>query len=95
MSIYISPLSKCVTVNVVSSLLKDVNPVCSFEDLDQRSSDNVGIDPPQSFLLCISENWDKQQKQLTVGLVVSLCSMCLCNVDFKRKKVNRVRGRWL
>lgn len=48
---------------------EDVNPVCSFEDLDQRSSDNVGIDPPQSFLLCISENWDKQQKQLTVGLV--------------------------
>lgn len=47
---------------------EDVNPVCRFEDT-QESNDDIGIDPPHSFLLCISESWDKQHKQLTVGLV--------------------------
>uniref|UniRef100_A0A8C6TEU2 DNA mismatch repair protein MSH3 n=1 Tax=Neogobius melanostomus TaxID=47308 RepID=A0A8C6TEU2_9GOBI len=47
---------------------EDVNPVCRFEDI-QQSCDDIGMDPPHSFLLCISENWDKQHKQLTVGLV--------------------------
>uniref|UniRef100_A0A3Q2ZJT0 DNA mismatch repair protein MSH3 n=1 Tax=Kryptolebias marmoratus TaxID=37003 RepID=A0A3Q2ZJT0_KRYMA len=31
---------------------------------------DVVLDPPESFLLCISENWDKLKKQLTVGLAV-------------------------
>lgn len=47
---------------------EDVNPVCRFEDI-QESCDDVGMDPPHSFLLCISESWDKQHKQLTIGLV--------------------------
>lgn len=47
---------------------EDVNPVCRFEDI-QESCDDIGMDPPHSFLLCISESWDKQHKQLTVGLV--------------------------
>lgn len=47
---------------------EDVNPVCKVEDL-QESGDDIEIDPPQSFLLCISESWDKKQKHLTVGLV--------------------------
>uniref|UniRef100_A0A3B3ZH75 DNA mismatch repair protein MSH3 n=1 Tax=Periophthalmus magnuspinnatus TaxID=409849 RepID=A0A3B3ZH75_9GOBI len=48
---------------------EDVNPMCKFEDIPQGCSDGAGMDPPHSFLLCISENWDKQHKQLIVGLV--------------------------
>ncbi|XP_068422970.1 DNA mismatch repair protein Msh3 [Clinocottus analis] len=38
---------------------EDVNPLCS--DVEGLS--------PDSFLLCVSENWDKTRKHLTVGLV--------------------------
>ncbi|XP_055017861.1 DNA mismatch repair protein Msh3 isoform X2 [Boleophthalmus pectinirostris] len=48
---------------------EDVNPVCKIEDIPEVCSDGPSMDPPHSFLLCISENWDKQHKQLTVGLV--------------------------
>lgn len=47
---------------------EDVNPVCKFEGI-QENCDDTGMDPPHSFLLCISESWDKRHKQLTVGLV--------------------------
>lgn len=50
----------------------DVNPVCRLGDVEEGSSSDVVLDPPENFLLCISETWDKPRKQLTVGLVVSL-----------------------
>lgn len=40
--------------------------------MEEGGCGDVGSDPPDSFLLCISENWDKPKKQLTVGLVVSV-----------------------
>ncbi|KAM3611235.1 uncharacterized protein V6R79_015340 [Siganus canaliculatus] len=48
---------------------EDVNPVCRLGDVEEGACGDVVSDPPDSFLLCISENWDKQKKQLTVGLV--------------------------
>ncbi|XP_044052269.1 DNA mismatch repair protein Msh3 isoform X2 [Siniperca chuatsi] len=48
---------------------EDVNPVCRLGDVDEGGSGDVVLDPPDSFLLCISENWDKLKKLLTVGLV--------------------------
>ncbi|XP_040899209.1 DNA mismatch repair protein Msh3 isoform X3 [Toxotes jaculatrix] len=48
---------------------EDVNPVCRLGDVEEGTCGNVVLDPPESFLLCISENWDKLKKQLTVGLV--------------------------
>lgn len=48
---------------------EDVNPVCRLGDVEEGGCDDVVSDPPDSFLLCISENWDKLKKQLTVGLV--------------------------
>uniref|UniRef100_A0A7N8Y9C2 DNA mismatch repair protein MSH3 n=1 Tax=Mastacembelus armatus TaxID=205130 RepID=A0A7N8Y9C2_9TELE len=49
---------------------EDVNPVCRLGDVEEGGSGDVVLDPPDSFLLCISENWDKLRKQLTVGLAV-------------------------
>lgn len=49
-----------------------MNPVCRLRDGEDGSSGDVVPDPPESFLLCVSETWDKLKKQLTVGLVVSL-----------------------
>uniref|UniRef100_A0A3Q3MEC9 DNA mismatch repair protein MSH3 n=1 Tax=Labrus bergylta TaxID=56723 RepID=A0A3Q3MEC9_9LABR len=49
---------------------EDVNPVCRLGEGEQGACGDVVSDPPDSFLLCISENWDKLKKQLTVGLVV-------------------------
>ncbi|KAG7281483.1 hypothetical protein CRUP_012426, partial [Coryphaenoides rupestris] len=43
----------------------DVNPLCGLGE----AQDDRGLDPPDSYLLCISENWDKLGKQLTIGLV--------------------------
>lgn len=57
--------------------LKDVNPVCRLGDVEEGGCDDVVSDPPDSFLLCISENWDKLKKQLTVGLVVSFISQSI------------------
>ncbi|KAM9744377.1 DNA mismatch repair protein Msh3 isoform 1-T1 [Menidia menidia] len=48
---------------------EDVNPVCRLEDVEEGGCGDVVADPPDSYLLCISESWDKQRKQLTVGLV--------------------------
>ncbi|KAI3372025.1 hypothetical protein L3Q82_006895 [Scortum barcoo] len=48
---------------------EDVNPVCRLGGVDEGVCGDVVSDPPDSFLLCISENWDKLKKQLTVGLV--------------------------
>ncbi|XP_028434901.1 DNA mismatch repair protein Msh3 isoform X2 [Perca flavescens] len=48
---------------------EDVNPVCRLGDVEEGGCGDVVLDPPDSFLLCISESWDKLKKQLTVGLV--------------------------
>ncbi|XP_029018199.1 DNA mismatch repair protein Msh3 isoform X2 [Betta splendens] len=48
---------------------EDVNPVCRLLDVGDEDREDVVLDPLDSFLLCISENWDKFKKQLTVGLV--------------------------
>ncbi|KAK1891973.1 DNA mismatch repair protein Msh3 [Dissostichus eleginoides] len=48
---------------------EDVNPVCSLGAVEGGVCGDVVSDPPDSFLLCISESWDKVKKQLTVGLV--------------------------
>ncbi|XP_056134505.1 DNA mismatch repair protein Msh3 [Lampris incognitus] len=48
---------------------EDVNPVCSLGNVEDGGGDDVVSDPPDSYLLCVSENWDKLRKQLTVGLV--------------------------
>ncbi|XP_015245692.1 PREDICTED: DNA mismatch repair protein Msh3 [Cyprinodon variegatus] len=48
---------------------EDVNPVCGVADTEEGGSADVVLDPPDSFLLCISENWDKLKKQLSVGVV--------------------------
>ncbi|KAM8886774.1 DNA mismatch repair protein Msh3 isoform 2-T2 [Spinachia spinachia] len=48
---------------------EDVNPICRRGDVEEGCCGDVVSDPPDSFLLCISENWDKPKKQLTVGLV--------------------------
>lgn len=56
----------------IYSFFLDVNPVCRLADVGEGSSSSEALlDPPESFLLCISETWDKVRKQLTVGLVVS------------------------
>ncbi|KAK2837821.1 hypothetical protein Q5P01_015033 [Channa striata] len=48
---------------------EDVNPVCRLQDVEEGGNGDVALDPPDSFLLCISEKWDKLKKHLTVGLV--------------------------
>uniref|UniRef100_A0A8B9H1I2 DNA mismatch repair protein MSH3 n=1 Tax=Astyanax mexicanus TaxID=7994 RepID=A0A8B9H1I2_ASTMX len=47
---------------------EDVNPLLKLGDLEQ--AEDVVQDPPTSYLMCVSENWDKLSKELTVGLVV-------------------------
>lgn len=48
---------------------EDVNPVSRLGDAAEGACGDVVPDPPDSFLLCVSENWDEPKKQLTVGLV--------------------------
>ncbi|XP_066511228.1 DNA mismatch repair protein Msh3 isoform X2 [Hoplias malabaricus] len=47
---------------------EDVNPLLTLGDLEQ--AEDVVQDTPNSYLMCVSENWDKQSKELTMGLVV-------------------------
>uniref|UniRef100_A0A665T7W0 DNA mismatch repair protein MSH3 n=1 Tax=Echeneis naucrates TaxID=173247 RepID=A0A665T7W0_ECHNA len=49
---------------------EDVNPVCKLQDVEEGVCGDVVLDPPDSFLLCISESWNKLKKELTIGLVV-------------------------
>lgn len=65
----------CFSESEVGSLtvvFLDVNSVVRLDDVKEGGCADVVPDPPGSFLLCISENWDKLRRQLTVGLVVSL-----------------------
>uniref|UniRef100_A0A673X819 DNA mismatch repair protein MSH3 n=1 Tax=Salmo trutta TaxID=8032 RepID=A0A673X819_SALTR len=48
---------------------EDVNPVHSLVDVEEGECDDVVTDPPESYLLCLSETWDKHRKQLIIGLV--------------------------
>ncbi|MEQ2277224.1 hypothetical protein XENORESO_021981, partial [Xenotaenia resolanae] len=48
---------------------EDVNPVCRVADLEEGGCADVVSDPPDSFLLCISESWDKLKKHLSMGVV--------------------------
>uniref|UniRef100_A0A665SZ71 DNA mismatch repair protein MSH3 n=1 Tax=Echeneis naucrates TaxID=173247 RepID=A0A665SZ71_ECHNA len=48
---------------------EDVNPVCKLQDVEEGVCGDVVLDPPDSFLLCISESWNKLKKELTIGLV--------------------------
>lgn len=61
----------CLGDDLDEVLFSDVNPVCGVADTEEGGSADVVLDPPDSFLLCISENWDKLKKQLSVGVVVS------------------------
>ncbi|XP_061585427.1 DNA mismatch repair protein Msh3 isoform X2 [Cololabis saira] len=49
---------------------EDVNPICRLPGVEEGGCGDVAVEPPDSFLLCISESWDKPKKQLTLGLVV-------------------------
>ncbi|KAG7240038.1 hypothetical protein INR49_028041 [Caranx melampygus] len=53
----------------LSALYTKCKPVGRLEDAEEGVCGDVAVDPPDSFLLCISENWDKVKTQLTVGLV--------------------------
>lgn len=57
------------TVHGVFYLVSDVNPLLSLGDLEE--AEDVVQDTPNSYLMCVSENWDKQSKELTIGLVVN------------------------
>lgn len=70
--VYVYPLNSIHVWFWILDGFSDVNSVVRLEDVEEGSCADVLLDPPENFLLCISENWDKLKKQLTVGLVVSL-----------------------
>uniref|UniRef100_A0A673MAN6 DNA mismatch repair protein MSH3 n=1 Tax=Sinocyclocheilus rhinocerous TaxID=307959 RepID=A0A673MAN6_9TELE len=47
---------------------EDVNPLLKLGDLEQ--AEDVVQDSGNSYLMCVSESFDKQSKELTVGMVV-------------------------
>nr|XP_057926954.1 DNA mismatch repair protein Msh3 isoform X2 [Doryrhamphus excisus] len=48
---------------------EDVNPVSRLDNQEEGGCHDVVSETHDSFLLCVSENWDKLKKQLTVGVV--------------------------
>lgn len=52
--------------------ISDVNPLMKLGDLEQV--DDVVQDSASSYLMCVSESWEKQSKELTIGLVVRVFS---------------------
>lgn len=56
----------CVFVTV--TCVSDVNPLLKLGDLEQ--TEDVVQDTASSYLMCVSESWEKQSKEPTVGLVV-------------------------
>lgn len=48
--------------------ISDMNPLLKLGDLEQ--AEDVVQDTASSYLMCVSESWEKQSKELTVGLVV-------------------------
>ncbi|KAI1900432.1 hypothetical protein AGOR_G00049880 [Albula goreensis] len=46
---------------------EDVNPLMKLGDLEE--AEDVVLDAPNNYLMCLSESWDSRAKELTVGLV--------------------------
>ncbi|XP_061117730.1 DNA mismatch repair protein Msh3 isoform X1 [Conger conger] len=46
---------------------EDVNPLLTLGDLE--GAEDVVLDAPNNYLMCVSESWDAKAKELTVGLV--------------------------
>ncbi|XP_035235486.1 DNA mismatch repair protein Msh3 isoform X2 [Anguilla anguilla] len=46
---------------------EDVNPLLTLGALEE--AEDVVLDAPNNYLMCVSENWDSKTKELTVGLV--------------------------
>ncbi|XP_036382705.1 DNA mismatch repair protein Msh3 [Megalops cyprinoides] len=46
---------------------EDVNPLLKLGDLEE--AEDVVLDAPNNYLMCVYESWDGQAKELTVGLV--------------------------
>uniref|UniRef100_A0A4W4FW61 DNA mismatch repair protein MSH3 n=1 Tax=Electrophorus electricus TaxID=8005 RepID=A0A4W4FW61_ELEEL len=66
---------------------EDVNPVLKLGDLEQ--AEDVVQDAPNSYLMCVKESWDRQSKELTVGLVVVQASVGDVMVDCFRDNPSR------
>ncbi|KAG9354370.1 hypothetical protein JZ751_001077, partial [Albula glossodonta] len=46
---------------------EDVNPLLKLGDLEE--AEDVVLDAPNNYLMCLNESWDSRAKELTVGLV--------------------------
>ncbi|KAJ8414872.1 hypothetical protein AAFF_G00023950 [Aldrovandia affinis] len=46
---------------------EDVNPLLKLGDLEE--AEDVVLDAPNNYLMCVSESWDGKAKELTLGLV--------------------------
>ncbi|KAM9446339.1 DNA mismatch repair protein Msh3 [Clarias gariepinus] len=66
---------------------EDVNPLLKLGDLEQ--AEDVVQDTPSSYLMCVSESWDKHSKELTVGLVVVQPSIGDVMVDCFKDNASR------
>lgn len=58
----------CVCDRDLVHCISDMNPLLKLGDLEQV--EDVVQDTASSYLMCVSESWEKQSKELTVGLVV-------------------------
>lgn len=63
--------SKEPAMNDWIAFFSDVNPLLKLGDLEQ--AEDVVQDSGNNYLMCVSESFDKQSKELTVGMVVSHC----------------------
>ncbi len=55
-------------MNYSFDFFSDVNPLLKLGDLEQ--AEDVVQDSGNNYLMCVSESFDKQSKELTVGMVV-------------------------
>ncbi|MCI4392604.1 hypothetical protein PGIGA_G00147770 [Pangasianodon gigas] len=66
---------------------EDVNPLLKLGDLEQ--AEDVVQDTASSYLMCVYESWEKQSKELTVGLVVVQPSIGDVMVDCFKDNASR------
>ncbi|TSM85999.1 DNA mismatch repair protein Msh3 [Bagarius yarrelli] len=66
---------------------EDVNPLLKPEDLEQ--AEDVVQDTASSYLMCVSESWEKHSKDLTVALVVVQPSIGDVMVDCFKDNASR------
>ncbi|KAF7687326.1 DNA mismatch repair protein Msh3 isoform X1 [Silurus meridionalis] len=66
---------------------EDVNPLLKLGDLEQ--AEDVVPDTASSYLMCVSESWEKHSKELTVGLVVVQPSIGDVMVDCFKDNASR------